>query len=557
MELNRLPDELLHELFSYLDLSTLLTTCALVCKRWAELIHQMRIKELSFGSRYFRYPISYSWSHPFVPLDDRYLVWTPQTFNNTNPFFDFPFIEMFKNLKRLRLNSTLRSEFDFSKLNQLSALEELHLILFFSQPTEKTLKLPRLRVLSLTLDAVHPSKLTVDCPVKILFIRYYLSNEEGANVAQSPIDLLHPDALEEINLRNSNSLNWSAFKNVRIFRDYGQLRASTAQSEVFSANYLEIFPNLQELHYQVEFHTSPTTESAIEEIVNTARTRISDALATKRQQNLPVKIFFQGIQLEGQRFFESLELKTMNDLPALQWEHYEHLATNLYYYDNIDYRSLENYFGDSLPADLFSRFTCVNTVTATRIKHLDQFTRFLKQCRYLCKLVVELDSVDQTFCDQLHVNCRFLRQLTFNDRKKEENNAGVDNQRNNLANALSRKLAITDNPPFKKFNFNFLAKQTNLLAFQTDELDMQTAVRCLEVAPSKMYQFNFTHLKCNISITGLKRKNSYAMQASFYVTPKMFDSIKFHQLSIDELASDLEFLRKKIEGKLALKSKRV
>ena len=552
MDLNQLPDELLHELFSYLDLSTLLTNCALVCKRWAELIHQMRIKELCFGGQYST--IGNFHGHPIVPFDDRYMISTDQS-----GFFDFPFIKMFENLKRLRLYSTLRSEFDFSKLNQFSALEELRVFFRFNEQTERTLKLPRLRVLDLLFDSDHPSKLTVDCPVKVLFVHAYTYNEDGETIPQPCIDFVHPEALEEINVfRNSNSLNLSECKNVRVYREYQHLYTFEDQNKVFAKDYLGIFPNLRELHYQLYFDSHPVNDRGMEDHVNMARGKISDALATKRQQNLPVKIFFQGIQLEGQRFFESLELKTMNDLPALQWEHYEHLATNLCYYDKIDYSSLEKHFGDSPPADLFSRFTCVNIVTATEIKHLVQFARFLKQCRCLCKLDIELDSVDQTFCDQLHVNCPLLRHLTFNDRKKEQGNAGDNNPTNqgdDLANAVERKLAILDARPFKKLNFDFLANQTNLRVLRFGELDMQTAVRCLEVGPSKLYCFSFVYLKGNISITGYKRNKSYTLEASFYESSYVRNSINCHKLSIDELASDLEFFKRKMERRLALESR--
>ena len=471
---------------------------------------------------------------------------------------------MFEHLKRLKLNFSFSSEFEFDKLNQFSALEELYAHVYFHQPTERTLKLPKLRVLNLSFEAGHQSKLTIDCPVKVLFIHYYhfTEDEDDENLAPQPgLAFAHPDLLEEVILSGmAGRLNFSACKNVRICRDYQYLDPYRSHSEVFAVDHLETFPNLQELHYQCYIYSYDSKEREMEELVNRARGKISGALQKKRQQNLQVKIFFQGIQIEGERFFESLEMKKMSDLPELHFQHYDLLATNLYYYDKIDYSILEKHFDDSLPADLFSKFTCVNTVTATGgVKHLDQFATFLRQCKYLCELEVELDSLDQDFCDQLHVNCFFLKKLVFSDRKKEESSEedNPGDQGGDLANAVEKKLAISDDPPFKKFNFDFLTKQINLISFSVGEFDMETALRCLQICPSSLYYFSFAYFKGRVSITGLKRNQLYSLGITFYATPKNGPSISLSnsKLSFDELAFDLEYFKKKTSRRLAAQSK--
>ena len=78
MELNDLPNGPFHVLFGYFNLSTLLNAYCLVSKRWYELIHQMRIKELHFSE----YPHNYPWSiagnifcdRSPSPVDRQYLV---------------------------------------------------------------------------------------------------------------------------------------------------------------------------------------------------------------------------------------------------------------------------------------------------------------------------------------------------------------------------------------------------------------------------------------------------------------------------------------------------
>ena len=567
MELKHLPDELFHVIFGYFTVPTLLTTCALVCKRWMELIHQMRIKELRFefvvesnsGCKYVvsnslgLYQPSYPnfWGHPPVSADPRYSI---RMHRSNSPFFEFPFIKMFEHLKRLKLSWILTRDFDFNKLNELSALEELEAQIRFDAPTEKILKLPRLRLLILTFNAVHRSKLTVDCPVKVLFIHYDPIREFRENrdhqdeenpmprpaSSLQPFNLVYPETLEEIiPSKEAQRLNFSACKNVRICRDHQHLDAflTLNQSDVFTTNHLEIFPNLEELHYQSNFY-GPRDDDLLGDLMNATQGRISAALRQKKLQNRKVKIFFQGIQLESERFLESFHLK---DIHELQIEHYDLLATNLYYYDKIDYSSLEKHLGDSLPADLFSKFTCVNTVTATgAIKHLDQFATFLRQCKYLCQLEVEIDLVDQNFCDQLHVNCFFLKKLVFIDCKKEDD----------LANAVGRKLTISDRP-FKKLNFDFLAKQINLVDFIIDEFDMEIALRCLRIHPSQLQSFSFLYFNERIWITISKTNQPYTLDASLS-SFKHAISISSKSISIDELSLDLEYLKKKIELKLAL-----
>ena len=548
MELNHLPDELFHVLFGYLDMSTLLTTCALVCKRWRELIHQMRIQELHFGapfSVYFVYSTFTFWSCPSVPKDPRYLVRTYKRI-----FFDFSFIKMFENLKRLKLNWSLSSEFDFDKLNQFSALEELDVSISFREPTEKTLNLPRLRVLILTLEINFQSKLTVDCPVKVLSIYYRYVGENV--VPQSGFVLVYPDLLEKVIFAGKASpLNLPECKNVRYCREYLCLDANlfVPQSEVFAADHLETFPNLQELHYQVYLYSTVKREREAEEMWNTVRSRISGALQKKRQQNLQVKIFFQGIQIEGERFLESLDLK--NDLSTLHAQHYDLLATNLTHYDRLNYSSLEKHFGESLPTDLFSKFNRLNLVFATEgIKHLDKFATFLSQCKYLIHLDVELDWLNQDFCDQLHVNCFFLQKLVFRDRKKEESNEG---DQGDLANVVDRQLVINDDLPFKKINFDFLAKQKNLVSLVVGKFDMEPALRCLQINP-KLSELSFKYFTGSVSIKRLKN-NFYTLDASDYGSSNRHaTSIVSNQLSIDELALDLEFFQKKIDKELALTS---
>ena len=535
MELNQLPDELFHVLFSYLDVSTLLTNCTLVCKRWRGLIHQMRFKELHFEDyfdsfhRSFNTPLTNFWVHLPVPLDPRYQIRT----RNRN-FFNFPFIKMFEHLKRLRLTYTFDLATDFNKLNQFSALEELQCSIRFNERSEVTIKLPRLRLLDLSFNTSNQSKLTVDAPVKVLIGCFY--------VDENSLNLARPDILEEIVfLGNGLRLNFAACKNVRICRDYLQLKPHHFGNTIFSSDHLETFPNLQELHYQCSIGSSALISNSFD----IAKRKISDALNRNRQQNRDVKIFFQGIRLEVESFLHSLRLEEMRDPLALQIEHYELLATNLYYYRKCDYSSLEKRFDDSLPADLFSKFTCVNTVTATgTIRHLNQFAAFLKQCKYLCELEVELDSLDQAFCDQLHENCFFLKKLVFKDRKKEEGNEGGQNPANNL-NAVEGKLAINNrrSTTFKKVNFDFLAKQTNLFVFVVGEFDMDTALRCLRISPPKLDYFGFQYFTAQISI---RSRNSYSLSAS-----SILFSMESHQLSVDELTSDLGIIKQKVDSKLA------
>ena len=456
---------------------------------------------------------------------------------------------MFEHLKRLKLNSALSNDFDFDKLNQFSTLEGLNAHVYFNAPVEKTLKLPRLQVLDLKFKAVPQSNLTVDCPVKVLAIHNCSFRNENSNVP-APLNLVYPDLLEEVIFtRKARLLNLSACKNVRYCRDYQYLDHDLDHglelnlSEVFPVDHLETFPNLQELHYQCNFSGNVSEESSLGDLMNAVRRKISGALQKKRQQNRTVKIFFQGIQLEGEHFFESLKLNTMSDLPSLQFKHYDLLPTNLYYYNKIDYSSLEKHFDDLLPVDLFNRFTCVNTVIATGgVKHLDQFATFLRQCKYLCQLKVEIDSVDQAFCDQLHVNCFFLKKLVFRDRTKEESNEG---DQGDLANVVDRQLVINDDPPFKKLNFDFLAKQINLVDFAIDEFDIETALKCLEICP-KLCALRFAYFKGNICIRSWK-KNSYSLKGSLYKSFKQIIKVRCNQLSFEQLASDLAFLKKRFD----------
>lgn len=100
---------------------------------------------------------------------------------------------------------------------------------------------------------------------------------------------------------------------------------------------------------------------------------------------------------------------------------------------------------------------------------------------------------------------------------------------------MESKLTVTDDRPFKKFNFDFLAKQISLLNFSLGEFDLNTATRCLRICPSKL------------------KSNPLYLETSFEQTPlrNRGFSMTSNPDSIDELAFDLEFFKTKIEHKLA------
>ena len=456
MELSKLPDELFHVLFGYFDLPTLLTKCCLVSKRWRALVHQMRIKELYIeyypNNEYSNYPLcrrySNFWSYPVVPLDSRYWVSV-----KTTTFFDFPFINMFEGLRRLKVPWSLGDDFDFSELSQFRKLDQLVISVSLSS-AHKTIQLPGLKVLSLHFDLAPQSKLTVDCPqleVLLFRVKDSVGPYEEMDDQRGSLNFVHPEAPERIAFIGEKfDFDFSQFKSVRILYYLDATSPLRAGASLFDSDLLQIFPNLEELHYGDKYQGLTARE------INEAVDRF---LEKKTWLKRDLKVFCIGIELKESRLFHSLKVSHKNSIynEELQCKNYELITENVFYLDYLYYHIFEENFGNSLPADLAKKFPCLNTIWASKpIKHLDQFALFLKKCGHLCELIIEIGSVDQNFCNQL-TNCHFLRRLSFRQDKQGDR--------------------------IPKLDYNFLKRLTNLVVFEALDLDIDLAVELIKTCP--------------------------------------------------------------------------
>lgn len=79
----------------------------------------------------------------------------------------------------------------------------------------------------------------------------------------------------------------------------------------------------------------------------------------------------------------------------------------------MNYDELENYI-DNLPNNFFDKFLNIQSIYASNIKNLDQFSPFISRLKNLHKLELNDAKVDQNFCDYLP-QIRSLTQLNVNE----------------------------------------------------------------------------------------------------------------------------------------------
>lgn len=526
MELNLLPDELLHVLFSYFSLPTLLASCCLVCKRWRALVYQMRIRELYFKNRVkdvSTYEISTSyvnfWSSPNRrSVDPRYLVRIRKP-----SFFDSSTVQMFMNLKRLQVYGHLNDNFDFDKLNnQFTGLEELAVTIILIEQEEKAIRLPNLKVLDCLFSCPNsPTKLIIDCP-KLLYL-YFKGNFRS-------LFFTHPETVERLASFSSFTstiagFDFSQFKNVRIYY-HNEAWLGDINSNPFFENILACFPALEELHYKTEKWMKPG--QATEERVKEKFRRILEKKIRLKRMHL--RIFFQGIEVTGRDLLDSFKLNELHHIQTLQCQNHELLTDDPFNFNQHDYNISEKHFGNSLPSDLLAKFTNVNIVRAeSRISYPDQFAWFLRGCRNLCYLITEISSLDQMFYDQLHVNCRYLRKLELKIRKSKKGNA-----RNDKGEELS---------------LDFLATLTNLNAFVAHfNLQMDDAIKLVRNLRRLDYlhylQFNYHKHEISVkkSVFDLYSLNcqsqnvcsNFRLRTNFIKMDKFLSSLEFVRGSLDK-----------------------
>ncbi|MCQ1863000.1 hypothetical protein NOH60_24685, partial [Escherichia coli] len=88
------------------------------------------------------------------------------------------------------------------------------------------------------------------------------------------------------------------------------------------------------------------------------------------------------------------------------------------------------------------------------------------------------------------------------------------------------------------------------------EFDRETALRCLQAFPSKLFGFTFKYKEGNFSILKSKINKPYSLKATFYESLQHGTefSTNSNHISFDNLALELEFFMKKMDN-LALDSK--
>ena len=190
--MNKLPNELILIIFSYLHLIDLFRNCKLACKRWRILVNTMKqFKELVIN--YNEFSNNY-WHFNYRPIDSNSITYC-------NNLKDQSFKNHFSTLKYLKINfmdHTLGVE-QLDYLSSLKCLEQLDLDFNLSQlfqPKLISLRLPNLKYLrayfyqrfpKFQIDAINLSSL--DCN--------YLKG----------IELVHPQSIKSLEFRIDNEFN--------------------------------------------------------------------------------------------------------------------------------------------------------------------------------------------------------------------------------------------------------------------------------------------------------------------------------------------------------------
>ena len=382
--MDKLPNEMLLNIFQNVDQVDQLLNCKIVCKKWYSIIDQMiRLNSLVI-SRINGHKLltSEEWFDPNESIqflyDYRYKVEDQHSkiirFNMNQPLFSrlkklfiydrYIWIDSINCLKHLEVlclkHSTLRSETDIS------------------------LNLPNLRVFSCVSKSQH--KLILNCP-NLEKLDYYKES------------IIHPESIKELH----------ACFNRNFMLDLVNCEYLYLEFVDFYSNILLKLKKLKELHLGIDVDVDSV---------------ISYIIQKKTLKRTNLKIYYLNV------LADSMPLTYLNELDnsfayersinnnSIQFYglNYSNLSNIVYFIRTVDYNVLENYFWSN-PNQIAREITkkLVNLdelILSDQIRDVNQFIGILKDRRYLNRVSITAKIMPQHFFDQiLSENCSIIEQL--------------------------------------------------------------------------------------------------------------------------------------------------
>ena len=360
----RLSPKLMIKVFNYLDLSDVIENCRLVCRRWNEIINEIRFDKLILN--FNKMSINNWYGDRSEPIDLKELIFCNLKLIKESSAFKTNFM----NLKMLKMNLNMEY-FEIEQLNYFISLEHLELNSLLVLYEDKTLILPMVKVLYLD---ILGNQLNVNTPELARLHCNVLAR----------IRLAHLEKIEFIEFQSNDNKNFdedlSKFENLKV------LRLNNVNG--FDKNILYKLPaNLKQLHFNDH-----------QNIIN----RFDDynhLFIYIMKERLDLDIYLNGIKLS-----ESIDF-SLDDL-KLHYEYYEQLS-KLTWFKELDYNKLMHIYKDAIPFNYFIKFNNIQVIRSSKIEHQKNFIQFVSNCHNLSVLFLVYPNLNQYFYDQLG-NSNFL-----------------------------------------------------------------------------------------------------------------------------------------------------
>lgn len=485
--MDKLPNEMLVEILIRLPVEQILI-CKQVNKKWYSLIKvNIKIKSLIITDYYYQ-SIMDKWfdSSEFV-YDSNY-----QITNKATETINFRSDQtIFNGLKKLYISFKTISISSINCLEQLEVLEIKNSNLKSKNSEilndQKELKLNLNFLRSLCLNEIS-TKLVIDCPkLEKLKISIY-----------EKVRFIHTENIKEFYGKVNRNL-------VRSFVNLKHLYTSFAIDESILAIYKSLAPISYADYHKLELCHLLVLKRLEEDLKDSTIYYLGANLAT---------VSYEDFKYLSKYLWDTDKFCLDNVTIQFCFQNGSNLSDSIYFIRNVNYNSVENYLNqidqeDQRPNELIKKLVNLEELTLTdQINDLEQFTDLLKELRYLNRLIIEANFMDQHFFDQiLSEYCSVIGTLIIKNKNQ--------------------------------LNFDFLFKFKNLQTFKTDQ---QFTIDMLVKMFKKFELLNFV----SFYLKGSKVEIKFHNRCTFKL---ILDGIKKSFDNFDDLRLDLESNHKPINHK--------
>ena len=264
-----LPDEMLLEIFSNLDIRTLTRTCRFVCRRWRAIVTLVMPRQLVIGDDRSQRHSERHWLSN-EPIDEQVVLKFDLAFFNCVPL-------NLTRLQRLKIRGDL-GRLELALLNELKRLKHLELSLI-KLKEETTLVLPELKILNLFGIAGRPLHLKLPA-LEILACLFGLDK----------LSLADPKTVRRLHL----AYDCGDLRTLHLYANLTEF--ATNHPSLLSKSIIERLPRLKRLRLIKDEEMTPFN---FEMTAN----RMAELFKQKRALGVDLQIFFNDILLKDERAF--------------------------------------------------------------------------------------------------------------------------------------------------------------------------------------------------------------------------------------------------------------